>query len=81
MRLLPILAATTIGLFAVTAASAEGTKTQTGTGNPTGAQNMDTSNKGNPNEPSAGQTSAGQTTGMSSKSMHKKHKTRKHHAM
>jgi hypothetical protein len=77
MRLLPILAAATIGLFAVSAASAEGTKTQAGTGNPTGAQNMDTSNRGNPNEPSAGQT-----TGMSSKAMTKKSKrAKKHHAM
>ena len=76
MRLLPIVAAASIGLFAITAASAEGTKTQTGTGNPTGAQNMDTSNKGNPNEPSAGQT-----TGMSSKAMTKKKHSRKHHAM
>jgi hypothetical protein len=76
MRLLPIIAAASIGLFAITAASAEGTKTQTGTGNPTGAQNMDTSNRGNPNEPSAGQT-----TGMSSKAMTKKKRSRKHHAM
>jgi len=37
---------------------------------------MDTSNRGNPNEPSAGQTS-----GMSSKAMTKKKKARKHHAM
>jgi hypothetical protein len=77
MRLLPIVAAASIGLLAVTAASAQGTRTQTGTGNPTGAQNMDTSNRGNPNEPSAGQT-----TGMSSKAMtKKKKKARKHHAM
>lgn len=77
MRLLPIVAAASIGLLAVTAASAQGTRTQTGTGNPTGAQNMDTSNRGNPNEPSAGQTS-----GMSSKVMtKKKKKARKHHAM
>lgn len=75
MRLLPILAAASIGVFAVTAATAEGTKTQTGAGNPTGAQNMDTSNKGNPNEPSAGQT-----TGTSSKATKHK-KSRKHHAM
>src|SRR5437868_533369 len=45
MRLLPIIAAAGIGLFAVTAVYAEGTSTQTGTGNPTGAQNMDASNK------------------------------------
>jgi hypothetical protein len=76
MRLLPIFAAASIGLLAVTAAGAQGTQTQTGTGNPTGAQNMDTSNRGNPNEPSAGQTS-----GMSSKAATKKKKARKHHAM
>jgi len=67
MRLLPILAAAGIGLFAVTAVNAEGTSTQSGTGNPGGAQNMDTSNKGNPNTPSAGQT-----TGTSSKAVKKK---------
>jgi hypothetical protein len=76
MRLLPIFAAASIGLFAITAASAQGTSSQTGTGNPSGGQNMDTTNKGNPNTPSAGQT-----TGMSSKSMTKKKRSRKHHAM
>ena len=75
MRLLPILAAASIGLFAVTAANAEGTSTKSGTGNPTGAQNMDTSNKGNPNTPSAGQT-----TGSSTKAA-KVRKSKKHHAM
>ncbi len=75
MRLLPILAAAGIGLFAVSAAYAEGTSSQTGQGNPGGGQNMDTSNKGNPNTPSAGQT-----TGMSSKTMKHK-KSRKHHSM
>ena len=68
MRLLPILAAATIGVFAVTAVNAQGT-TQKGTGNPSGTQNMDTANKGNPNTPSAGQT-----TGMSSKAIKKKKK-------
>jgi len=76
MRFLPILAAASIGLFAVTAANAEGTSSQTGQGNPSGAQNMDTANKGNPNTPSAGQT-----TGTSSKAMTKKKKSKKHHAM
>lgn len=58
MRLLPILAAATIGVFAVTAVNAQGTqqRTQPGAGNPSGTQNMDTVNKGNPNTPSAGQT-------------------------
>jgi hypothetical protein len=71
MRLLPILAAAMIGVFAVTAVNAQGTqqRTQQGAGNPSGAQNMDTVNKGNPNTPSAGQT-----TGMSSKAMKKKSK-------
>jgi hypothetical protein len=75
MRLLPILAAATIGVFAVTAVNAQGTqqgaqqRTQQGAGNPSGTQNMDTVNKGNPNTPSAGQT-----TGMSSKAMKKKSK-------
>jgi hypothetical protein len=68
MRLLPILAAATIGVFAVTAVNAQSTSRQ-GAGNPSGAQNMDTVNKGNPNTPSAGQT-----TGMSSKAMKKKSK-------
>ena len=78
MRLLPILAAASIGLFTVAAVHAQGmtTKSQTGAGNPTGAQNMDTSNKGNPNEPSAGQTS-----GMSSKATKHHKKSKKHHAM
>ena len=73
MRLLPILAAATIGVFAVTAVNAEGTSTSTkaGAGNPGGAQNMDTANKGNPNTPSAGQT-----TGSSSKVLKKKSKKR-----
>jgi hypothetical protein len=75
MRLLPILAAAAIGVFAVTAVNAEGTSSQAGQGNPTGAQNMDTVNKGNPNTPSAGQT-----TGSSTKAMKKK-RARKHHAM
>ena len=75
MRILPILAAAGIGLFAATAVYAEGTSTQTGTGNPTGAQNMDTSNRGNPNRPSAGQT-----TGSSTKAA-KVRKSKKHHAM
>ena len=76
MRLLPILAAAGIGLFAVTAVNAEGTKSQSGAaGNPGGAQNMDTSNKGNPNTPSAGQT-----TGSSSKVVKKK-KLKKNPAM
>ena len=75
MRLLPILAAAGISLFAVTAVKAEGTSTKTGTGNPTGAQNMDTSDKGNPNRPSAGQT-----TGSSTKAA-KTRKSKKHHAM
>lgn len=62
MRLLPILAAATIGVFAVTAVNAQGTqqgtqqRTQQGAGNPSGAQNMDTVDKGNPNRPAAGQT-------------------------
>ena len=74
MRLLPILAAAGIGLFAVTAVNAEGTgSSQSGTGNPGGVQNMDTSNKGNPNTPSAGQT-----TGSSSKAVMKKKKSKKH---
>ena len=47
-------------------------RSQTGVGNPRGAQNMDTTNKGNPNTPSAGQT-----TGMSSKAMKKKKKVKK----
>src|ERR1044071_2711225 len=76
MRLLPILAAATIGVFAVTAVNAQSAQTQKGAGNPSGTQNMDTANKGNPNEPSAGQT-----TGMSSKAIHKKKRARKHHAM
>lgn len=76
MRLLPILAAASIGVFAITAANAQGTSSQTGAGNPTGAQNMDTVQKGNPNRPSAGQT-----TGMGSKMMTHKRKARKHHAM
>ena len=70
MRLLPILAAATIGVFAVTAVNAQGTSQGTsrqGAGNPSGAQNMDTSTKGNPNTPSAGQT-----TGTSSKAALKK---------
>jgi len=77
MRIVPILAAAGIGLFAVTAVNAQGTstQTQTGTGNPTGAQNMDTSDRGNPNRPSAGQT-----TGSSTKAA-KTRKSRKHHAM
>ena len=75
MRLLPIIAAASIGMFAITAANAEGTSTRTGTGNPSGGQNMDTVNKGNPNTPSAGQT-----TGMSSKATKHK-KSRKHRAM
>ena len=71
MRLLPILAAATIGVFAATAVNAEGTqqRTQQGAGNPTGAQNMDTTQKGNPNQPAAGQT-----TGTSSKAIKKKKK-------
>ncbi|HEY6092541.1 MAG TPA: hypothetical protein VIV83_11160 [Gemmatimonadales bacterium] len=76
MRLLPIVAAATIGLFTMAAANAEGTGGQVGAGNPSGAQNMDTVNKGNPNTPKAGQT-----TGMSSKALHKKKRARKHHAM
>jgi hypothetical protein len=75
MRLLAILTAAGIGPFAVTAVNAEGTSSQTGTGNPSGAQNMDTSNKGNPDTPSAGQTS-----GMSSKASKKK-RAKKHPAM
>jgi hypothetical protein len=71
MRLLPILAAATIGMFAVTAVNAQGTSQQ-GQGNPSGAQNMDTSNKGNPNTPSAGQT-----TGTSSKAAMKKKSKKK----
>jgi len=70
MRLLPILAAATIGVFAVTAVNAQGTSQ--GAGNPSGAQNMDTSTKGNPNTPSAGQT-----TGSSSKAAMKKKKKKK----
>ena len=57
MRLLAILAAIGIGLSAITAVNAEGTSTQTGTGNSSGARNMDTSKKGNPNTPSAAQIS------------------------
>ena len=75
MRLLPILAAATIGVFAVTAVNAQGTSQGTsrqGAGNPSGAQNMDTSNKGNPNTPSAGQT-----TGTSSKAAMKKKSKKK----
>ena len=74
MRLLPILAAAGIGLFAVTTVAAEGTS-KSGAGNPAGAQNMDTSNKGNPNTPSAGQT-----TGSSSKAMKTK-KSKKNQSM
>jgi hypothetical protein len=73
MRLLPILAAAAIGVFAVSAVNAQGTGTaQKGTGNPGGAQNMDTATKGNPNEPSAGQT-----TGMSTKARKGKSKKNK----
>jgi hypothetical protein len=75
MRLLPILAAATIGVFAVTAVNAQGTSQGTsrqGAGNPSGAQNMDTANKGNPNTPSAGQT-----TGTSSKAALKKKSKKK----
>jgi hypothetical protein len=75
MRLLPILAAATIGVFAVTAVNAQGTSQGTnrqGAGNPSGAQNMDTSTKGNPNTPSAGQT-----TGTSSKAALKKKSKKK----
>jgi hypothetical protein len=75
MRLLPILAAATIGVFAVTAVNAQGMSqgtSQQGAGNPSGAQNMDTSTKGNPNTPSAGQT-----TGSSSKAAMKKKKKKK----
>jgi len=75
MRLLPILAAATIGVFAVTAVNAQGTSQGTsrqGAGNPSGAQNMDTSTKGNPNTPSAGQT-----TGTSSKTALKKKSKKK----
>lgn len=75
MRLLPILAAATIGVFAVTAVNAQGTSQGTskqGAGNPSGAQNMDTSNKGNPNT-----SSAGQTTGTSSKAAMKKKSKKK----
>ena len=76
MRLLPILAAATIGVFAVTAVNAQGTSQQgtsrQGAGNPSGAQNMDTSNKGNPNTPSAGQT-----TGTGSKAAMKKKSKKK----
>ncbi|MBX9823741.1 MAG: hypothetical protein K2Y27_01980 [Xanthobacteraceae bacterium] len=68
MRLLPILAAATIGVFAVTAVNGQ-SSAQQATGNPSGGQNMDTTSKGNPNTPSAGQT-----TGMSSKAMKKKSK-------
>ena len=49
MRLLPILAAATIGVFAVTAVNAQGTSQGTskqGAGNPSGAQNMDTCEQG-----------------------------------
>ncbi len=74
MRLLPIIAAASIGLFTIAAANAEGTSSKTGAGNPSGGQNMDTVDKGNPNRPAAGQT----TTGMSSKALHKKKKVRKH---
>jgi len=75
MRLLPILAAATIGVFAVTAVNAEGTSSNTkaGAGNPTGAQNMDTSNKGNPNTPSAGQTTGSSTKAMKTKKAKKRH--------
>jgi hypothetical protein len=75
MRLLPILAAATIGVFAVTAVNAQGTSQGTsrqGAGNPSGAQHMDTSTKGNPNTPSAGQT-----TGTSSKAALKKKSKKK----
>ena len=72
MRLLPILAAATIGVFAVTAVNAQGTtQTQRGTGNPSGVQNMDTANKGNPNTPSAGQTTGSGTKAMKKKSKKK----------
>lgn len=74
MRLLPIIAAASIGLFAITTANAQSTSpTKHGAGNPAGAQNMDTVQKGNPDRPSAGQTS---TNGMG-KTMH--HKMKKHH--
>jgi hypothetical protein len=73
MRLLPIIAAASIGLFAITDASAQGTSSQPGAGNPSSGQNMDTTTRGNPNTPSAGQT-----TGMSSKAMTKKKKSKKH---
>ena len=71
MRLLPTLAAAAIGVFAVTAVNAQGTqqRTQQGAGNPSGAQNMDTVDKGNPNRPSAGQT-----TGMGTKAAKKSKK-------
>jgi hypothetical protein len=74
MRLLPILAAATIGVFAVTAVNAQGTqqRTQQGAGNPSGTQNMDTANKGNPNTPSAGQTTG---TGSKAAKKNKKKKT------
>lgn len=77
MRLLPILAAASIGLFAATAVQAEGNPPM-GQGNPSGAQNMDTTNRGNPNRPTAGQkTSSGSKastsgSGMSSKSSSKR---------
>jgi hypothetical protein len=75
MRLLPILAAATIGVFAVTAVNAQGTqqRTQQGAGNPSGAQNMDTATKGNPNQPSAGQTTG---TGSKAAKKSKKKKAR-----
>jgi hypothetical protein len=72
MRLLPILAAAAIGTFAVTAVNAQSQSTQRGTGNPSGTQNMDTANKGNPNTPSAGQTTG---TGSKAAKKNKKKKT------
>ncbi len=70
-------AAASIGLFAITAANAEGTSSQTGQGNPSGAQNMDTVNKGNPNTPSAGQT-----TGMELKEHEpRRSRSKKQHAI
>jgi hypothetical protein len=68
MRLLPILAAATIGVFAMTAVNGQ-SSAQQATGNPSGGQNMDTATKGNPNTPSAGQT-----TGTGSKAAKKKSK-------
>jgi hypothetical protein len=68
MRLLPILAAATIGVFAVTAINSQ-SSAQQATGNPSGGQNMDTATKGNPNTPSAGQT-----TGTGSKAAKRKSK-------